>query len=71
MMEASTRFELVMTVLQTVALPLGDEAIEKKVFNNSRGDCCQANIKEVGDGLTLYHLLTIINALKDTLTLYG
>ena len=29
-MEASTRFELVMTVLQTVALPLGDEAIKKR-----------------------------------------
>ena len=35
-MEASTRFELVMTVLQTVALPLGDEAIEKTYLIASR-----------------------------------
>ncbi len=35
-MEASTRFELVMTVLQTVALPLGDEAIEKTYLISAR-----------------------------------
>ncbi len=42
-LEAPTRFELVMEILQTSALPLGDGAIKKEISLNTKGhETCQA-----------------------------